>query len=66
MTDDGKFIALVRFESADAARRNSERPEQAAWWNDVSSLFGDCGRPRLRRRWRRTGRAARTPPASSR
>ncbi|MGA4543424.1 hypothetical protein ACPA54_25885 [Uniformispora flossi] len=41
VTDDGKFIALVRFESVDAARRNSERPEQAAWWNDVSSLFSD-------------------------
>src|SRR5689334_17501448 len=31
-TDDGRFIAVVRFESEEAARRNSERPEQDAWW----------------------------------
>ncbi len=29
LCDDGTFIALARFESAEAARRNSERPEQA-------------------------------------
>jgi hypothetical protein len=34
---DGSFIALVRFESADAARRNSDRPEQDAWWSKTSS-----------------------------
>src|SRR6266545_2271406 len=27
VTEDGRFIALVRFESADAARRNSDRPD---------------------------------------
>src|SRR3954465_491678 len=26
VTDDGRFVVVVRFESADAARRNSERP----------------------------------------
>jgi hypothetical protein len=39
VTDDGRAIALVRFESADAARRNSERPEQDRWWAETSKLF---------------------------
>jgi hypothetical protein len=39
---DNSFIALVRFESADAARRNSDRPEQGQWWSSMaSSLDGD-------------------------
>jgi hypothetical protein len=32
VTDDGQAIALVRFESAEAAQANSDRPEQATWW----------------------------------
>lgn len=40
VTDDGTSIALVRFESAEAARRNSERPEQHQWWTETSKLFG--------------------------
>lgn len=39
VTDDGTFVALARFESADAARRNSDSPEQDAWWNETSVLF---------------------------
>jgi hypothetical protein len=39
VTDDGRAIALVRFESADAARRNSERPEQDRWWAETSRLY---------------------------
>ena len=39
VTDDGRFIALARFESADAARRNSERPEQDQWWSETAKLF---------------------------
>jgi hypothetical protein len=40
---DGSFIALVRFASADAAKRNSERPEQGQWWSEAaSSLEGDA------------------------
>ena len=39
---DGSFIAVVRFESADAAKRNSDRPEQGEWWSKTSSyLDGD-------------------------
>ncbi len=36
---DGTFIGLVRFESQDAARRNSERPEQGAWWAETERCF---------------------------
>jgi hypothetical protein len=39
VTSDGQFVALARFESAEAARRNSDRPEQGAWWADVSKAF---------------------------
>ena len=39
VTDDGRFIALARFESADAARGNSERPEQGTWWEETSKYF---------------------------
>ena len=44
VTDDGRLIALARFESADAARRNSERPEQDRWWRETADLLdGDAG-----------------------
>ncbi len=39
VTDEGAFIALARFESAEAARRNSGRPEQDRWWAETSTLF---------------------------
>ncbi len=39
VTDDGRFVTLARFESGDAARRSGDRPEQDAWWSDVSSGF---------------------------
>ena len=39
ITDDGTFIASVRFESEDAARRNSMRPEQGAWWAETEKCF---------------------------
>jgi hypothetical protein len=39
ITEDGRLIMLARFESADAARRNSARPEQDAWWSGMSKLF---------------------------
>jgi hypothetical protein len=37
--DDGTFIALARFESEGAARRNSERPEQGKWWAETEKCF---------------------------
>ena len=39
ITDDGTFIGVVRFASEEAARRNSERPEQDAWWSDAAKCF---------------------------
>jgi hypothetical protein len=39
VTEDGRFIAVVRFESDEAARRNSERPEQGQWWAQTETLF---------------------------
>jgi len=39
VTEDGRFITLARFESQEAARRNSERPEQDQWWAQTSKLF---------------------------
>jgi hypothetical protein len=39
VTEDGRFIALARFESAEAARRNSDRPEQDRWWTETSALL---------------------------
>ena len=39
ITDDGTFVATVRFESEEAARRNSERPEQGAWWTGAEKCF---------------------------
>lgn len=39
MCDDGTFVALARFESEEAARRNSERPEQGAWWAETERCF---------------------------
>jgi hypothetical protein len=39
VTEDGQFIAVVRFDSEDAARRNSDRPEQDQWWAQTSKLF---------------------------
>ncbi|HEX2360635.1 MAG TPA: hypothetical protein VHI11_01040 [Jiangellaceae bacterium] len=39
VTDDGTLVALARFESEDAARRNSERPEQDQWWRETAKLF---------------------------
>ena len=39
VTEDGRFIALARFESEAAARRNSDRPEQDRWWSETARLF---------------------------
>ena len=39
VTGDGRFIALARFESEEAARRNSDRLEQDRWWAETARLF---------------------------
>jgi hypothetical protein len=48
VADDGEFIALARFESEEAARRNSDRAEQGEWWAETEKhleggvRFFDC------------------------
>jgi hypothetical protein len=39
VTDDGDLLAIVRFESADAARANSERPETDAMSQEFASYL---------------------------
>jgi hypothetical protein len=39
LTNDGGFIMLVRFDSEEAARRNSDRPEQGEWWAETAKAF---------------------------
>ncbi len=36
---DGEAIVIARFESADAAGTNSERPEQSSWWAETAPAF---------------------------
>jgi hypothetical protein len=48
ITDDDEFVAVVRFQSREAAMRNSMRPEQGEWWKrmeecfDGPAVFHDC------------------------
>lgn len=47
VTADGEFITIARFESEEAARANSDRPEQGSWWEETSQyiedpMFHDC------------------------
>jgi hypothetical protein len=39
VTADGRFIAVTRFESQEAAKANSDRPEQGAWWEKTAATF---------------------------
>ncbi|HSB86805.1 MAG TPA: hypothetical protein VLD86_10865 [Ilumatobacteraceae bacterium] len=38
-TAAGDFIVLARFENRSAAEKNSNRPEQGAWWAETEKLF---------------------------
>lgn len=38
-TDDDQLMAIVRFESRDAAAANAARPEQGAWWAEMEAVF---------------------------
>lgn len=40
-TDDDTFVAVVRFESEEAARSNPDSREQSAWWERVHALFDE-------------------------
>ena len=39
VTEDGQLFVLVRFESEEAARANSDKPEQSKWWAEMERLF---------------------------
>lgn len=39
VSDDGTFVAMARFASSEAARVNSDRPEQHQWWMETAKLF---------------------------
>ena len=39
VTEDGRAIAVVRFESEEDARRNSNRSEQDQWWSATAKLY---------------------------
>ena len=39
VTDDGEVFMAARFESEEAARANSDRPEQGEWWQETSQYF---------------------------
>lgn len=39
VSDDGEFITMARFETEEAARTNSDRPEQGEWWAETEKLL---------------------------
>jgi hypothetical protein len=39
VTEDGRLVALARFENEEAAQRNSDRAEQGQWWAEVAKLL---------------------------
>src|SRR3954451_19403385 len=39
VTDERQLFIMVRFESEEAARANSDRPEQDHFWSETSKLF---------------------------
>ena len=41
IAEDGTFFMAARFESAEAAQRNSDRPEQDAWWAETEKYLDD-------------------------
>ena len=41
IAQDDELVAVVRFDSEEAARANSDRPEQGAWWSEFTKHLGD-------------------------
>ncbi len=39
VTEDGQVVVMARFESGEAAERNSRRPEQTRWWTETEKLL---------------------------
>lgn len=44
LTPDGEVVLVARFDSEDAARRNSDRPEQGAWWAELEQALAGPAR----------------------
>lgn len=41
VADDGTFIVLARFQDEASAQKNSDLPEQTAWWNEMEKYVKD-------------------------
>ena len=41
ITPDGQYIQMARFENEEAARKNSDRPEQGKWWSETEQYLDD-------------------------
>lgn len=41
VAEDGTFVAMVRFDTQAAARRNEARDAQARWWGELGSQLDD-------------------------
>jgi hypothetical protein len=41
VTEDGWSVVVMHFDSEQQARRNSNRPEQRAWWREASRHLGE-------------------------
>jgi hypothetical protein len=39
VTPDGELVLTARFASSEEARRNSDRPDQTAWWQELEQLL---------------------------
>lgn len=39
VTDEDEFVAVVRFDSREAAATNSDKPEQGEWWVKMQACF---------------------------
>jgi hypothetical protein len=40
-TDDGRFLATIRFDTPENARRASDRPQQGEWWSEMEKYVSD-------------------------
>lgn len=38
VTDDGRMVAVARFDTEESARRNAERPEHGRWWDELKQI----------------------------
>lgn len=46
VADDGTFLTIARFTDEASARKNADRPEQSAWWNEMAKYLD--GEPTFR------------------